>query len=213
MRTSHFLDHFITEVDTALRTLLPPPKRVSSRPSPAAWIKEADISSQDIKHITGLMRVNHSGEVCAQALYQGQALTAQLSHVKEQMAQAAIEETDHLAWCEERLSELGSKPSVLNPLWYCGSMLLGALAGIAGDKISLGFVVETEKQVSAHLQQHIQRLPRQDEKSRLILEQMQHDEEHHAAVAKEAGATELPYPVKQLMSIVSKLMTKSSYYI
>ncbi|MBL7481545.1 2-polyprenyl-3-methyl-6-methoxy-1,4-benzoquinone monooxygenase [Legionella bononiensis] len=212
MRTPHFLDHLIAEVDTALRTLLPPSKRVSSRQSPAAQIDDARLSSHDKKHVAGLMRVNHSGEVCAQALYQGQALTAQLAHVKEQMTQAAIEETDHLAWCEERLSELGSKPSILNPFWYCGSIFLGALAGIAGDKISLGFVAETERQVTAHLKKHVQGLPAEDEKSRLILEQMQTDEEHHAAMAIEAGAAELPYPVKQLMSFVSKIMTKSSYY-
>ncbi|KTD42387.1 2-polyprenyl-3-methyl-6-methoxy-1,4-benzoquinone monooxygenase [Legionella quateirensis] len=212
MRTPHLLDHLIAEVDTALRTLLPPLKRVSSRQSPAAQIDDVRLSSHDKKHVAGLMRVNHSGEVCAQALYQGQALTAQLAHVKEQMTQAAIEETDHLAWCEERLADLGSKPSILNPFWYCGSIFLGALAGIAGDKISLGFVAETERQVTAHLKKHVQGLPEEDEKSRAILEQMQTDEEHHAAMAIEAGAAELPYPIKQLMSIVSKLMTKSSYY-
>ncbi|RUR20648.1 2-polyprenyl-3-methyl-6-methoxy-1,4-benzoquinone monooxygenase [Legionella sp. km535] len=213
MRTPHFLDHLITEIDTALRTLLPPPKRTSSRPSPAAQMNNVPLSSNEKKHVAGLMRVNHAGEVCAQALYQGQALTAQLAHVKEQMTQAAIEETDHLAWCEERLSELGSKPSLLNPLWYCGSLFLGAIAGLAGDKISLGFVAETERQVTAHLKKHVEGLPDKDEQSRSILQQMQADEEHHAAMALDAGAAELPYPVKQLMSIVSKLMTKSSYYI
>ena len=158
------------------------------------------------------MRVNHSGEVCAQALYQGQALTAQLSQVKEQMTQAAAEEIEHLAWCEKRLAELDSKPSLLNPIWYGGSLLLGALAGLAGDKISLGFVAETERQVTAHLQSHLRRIPAEDSKTKVILEQMQVDEEHHAETAVQAGAVELPYLVKKVMSAVSKLMTKSSYY-
>ena len=159
------------------------------------------------------MRVNHAGEVCAQALYQGQALTAQLTHIKQQMTEAAIEETDHLAWCEQRLQELDSKPSQLNFIWYSGSLLLGALAGLAGDKISLGFVAETEHQVSAHLQAHLKKLPQEDKKTKLILEQMQKDEEHHAHTALEAGGIELPYLVKELMALVSKIMTKSSYYV
>ena len=129
------------------------------------------------------------------------------------MAQAAAEETDHLAWCEERLAELGSKPSLLNPIWYSGSLILGALAGLAGDKISLGFVAETERQVTAHLQRHLQTLPIDDKKTKAILERMQEDEEHHAILAVDAGALELPYPIKQLMNMVSKLMTQSSYYL
>lgn len=212
MITTSTLDSLITEIDGALRTLLPPPKRIPSRQSPATHIKDTSLSHTEKKHIAGLMRVNHSGEVCAQALYQGQALTAKLTHIKQQMTQAAAEEIDHLAWCEERLSELGSQPSILNPFWYCGSIVLGAMAGLAGDKISLGFVAETEKQVTAHLQKHLKCVPEEDEKTRVILGQMQTDEEHHASMAMEAGAAELPYPVKQLMSIVSKLMTKSSYY-
>jgi ubiquinone biosynthesis monooxygenase Coq7 len=159
------------------------------------------------------MRVNHAGEVCAQALYQGQALTAQLTHIKKQMMDAALEETDHLAWCEARLYELDSQPSRLTVFWYSGSIVLGALAGWAGDKISLGFVAETERQVSAHLQNHLQSLPVDDKKTRLILKQMKEDEEHHAQTAIEAGAIELPSVVKQLMSLVSKVMTKSSYYL
>jgi ubiquinone biosynthesis monooxygenase Coq7 len=213
MRTISFLDILITEVDSALRTLIPPPKRISVRHSPAHEMADHPLSSSAKKHIAGLMRVNHAGEVCAQALYQGQALTAQLTHIKQQMAQAAAEEIDHLAWCEERLTELGSKPSVLNPIWYSGSLILGALAGLAGDKISLGFVAETERQVTAHLQRHLQGIPVDDKKTKAILERMQEDEEHHASLAIEAGAVELPHLIKQLMNVVSKLMTKSSYYL
>lgn len=210
---NNVIDTLISEVDNALRTLFPPAQRMSARPSPAEQLADTNLSSKEKKHIAGLMRVNHAGEVCAQALYQGQALTAQLTHIKKQMSDAAAEETDHLAWCEMRLAELNSKPSILNPFWYGGSMLLGAIAGFAGDKISLGFVVETERQVSAHLQRHLDNLPEHDKKSQAILVKMKEDEEHHAATALNAGAIELPYPVKQLMRIVSKLMTKSSYYV
>lgn len=212
MRTSGLIDTLIGEIDGALRTLLPPKHRASTRISPAKNLIEPTLSAAEKKHISGLMRVNHCGEVCAQALYQGQALTAQLAEVKEQMSQAAAEETDHLAWCEQRLSELGSKPSLLNPFWYFGSLMIGALAGLAGDKISLGFVAETERQVSAHLQRHLQDIPSKDAKTKAILERMQDDEEHHAQAAINAGAAQLPYIIKQLMQRVSKLMTKSSYY-
>lgn len=213
MRTISFIDALISEVDTALRTILPPNKRVSTRYSPAAEIEDAPLSLREKKHVAGLMRVNHAGEVCAQALYQGQALTAQLTHIKQQMSDAAAEEVDHLAWCEERLYELGSKPSLLNPIWYSGSILLGALAGFAGDKVSLGFVAETERQVTAHLKNHLQKLPVHDKKSQAILKQMQVDEEQHAKTAIESGGIELPIPIKQMMSLVSKLMTHSSYHI
>jgi len=213
MPPKSLLDTIIMELDNTFRTLLPPPQRVSARKSPAQGVDESPLSLKEKKHIAGLMRVNHAGEVCAQALYQGQALTAQLDQVKEQMAQAAAEEIDHLAWCEARLSELASQPSMLNPIWYCGSLLIGALAGLAGDKVSLGFVAETERQVTSHLQLHLQALPEEDKKTKIILEKMQEDEEHHATVAMNAGAKELPYILKQLMSTVSKIMTKSSYYL
>ncbi|WP_133136082.1 2-polyprenyl-3-methyl-6-methoxy-1,4-benzoquinone monooxygenase [Legionella rowbothamii] len=213
MRTMSFLDAFISEVDNALRTVLPPSKRVSTRHSPAVEIEDNPLSLREKKHVAGLMRVNHAGEVCAQALYQGQALTAQLTHIKQQMSDAAAEEVDHLAWCEERLYELGSKPSLLNPIWYSGSILLGALAGFAGDKISLGFVAETERQVTAHLKHHLQKLPTQDKKTQAILKQMQADEEQHATAAIASGGIELPMPIKRIMSLVSKLMTHSSYHI
>ncbi|TAL64770.1 MAG: 2-polyprenyl-3-methyl-6-methoxy-1,4-benzoquinone monooxygenase [Legionella sp.] len=213
MPTKSFFDTLIVEFDNSLRTLIPPKKRMSNRASPAQHIQEGSLTASEKKHIAGLMRVNHAGEVCAQALYQGQALTANLSHVKQQMAQAAAEEIDHLAWCEERLAELGSRPSILNPLWYGGSLLIGALAGLAGDALSLGFVAETERQVTAHLQSHRLTLPSKDKKTIAILERMQADEEHHATVAMESGAKELPFMLKQGMSLISKLMTKSSYYL
>lgn len=213
MRHTSFLDTVLSEIDNALRTVLPPNKRISTRNSPAEHTAASPLSAQEKKQVAGLMRVNHAGEVCAQALYQGQALTAQLTHIKQQMSEAAAEEVDHLAWCEERLQELGSKPSILNPIWYSGSLLLGALAGLAGDKISLGFVAETERQVTAHLQQHLKKLPAQDHRSQVILQQMQEDEIQHATAAIDAGGIELPYPIKLLMGMISKLMTKSSYYI
>ena len=209
----NFLDTLIGEVDSALRTLLPPQKRVPTRISPAVAIDESPLTFEDKKHVAGLMRVNHAGEVCAQALYQGQALTAHLADVREQMNQAAAEEIDHLAWCEERLGQLNSQPSLLNPIWYGGSLIIGALAGCIGDKVSLGFVAETERQVTSHLQKHIALLPQEDQKTKAILERMQADEEHHANLAIQAGATQLPFFIKALMATVSKCMTKSSYYI
>lgn len=208
-----FIDTLIGEVDNALRTLLPPKKRAPTRISPAETIAESLMTSADKKHVAGLMRVNHAGEVCAQALYQGQALTARLANVKEQMNQAAAEEIDHLAWCEERLAQLNSQPSVLNPIWYSGSLVIGALAGFIGDKVSLGFVAETERQVTSHLQKHIALLPKEDNKTKAILERMQDDEEHHANLAMQAGAKDLPFVIKTLMAFVSKGMTKTSYYI
>jgi ubiquinone biosynthesis monooxygenase Coq7 len=213
MRKITLLDKIISELDTALRTISPPKTRSTMRQSPASALDNPSLSPQEKKHSAGLMRVNHAGEVCAQALYQGQALTAQLTHIKQQMTEAAIEETDHLAWCEQRLYELDSRPSQLNLIWYSGSILLGALAGLAGDKVSLGFVAETERQVSAHLREHLKLLPQKDHKTQAILEQMHEDEEHHAHTALAAGGIELPFVIKQLMNLVSKLMTKSSYYI
>lgn len=207
------LDKVIKEADLAVRTIFPPAKRVAQRLSPAENLPEKRMSMQERKHTAGLMRVNHTGEVCAQALYQGQGLTAQLQHVKQQMQEAADEEVDHLAWCEKRLEELGASPSVLNAFWYSGSFLMGALAGLAGDKISLGFVAETEKQVSAHLQKHIHNINPQDEKTKAILEQMQRDEAQHAEAAKRAGALDFPAPVRFAMRILASLMTKTSYYI
>ena len=207
------VDKLLCEIDTALRTLMVPEHRSSVRASPGQPLTEQSLSKQEKAHVAGLMRVNHAGEVCAQALYQGQALTAQLTEVKAQMTEAAAQEVDHLAWCEQRLRELDSRPSVLNPLWYAGSLALGAIAGVAGDQWSLGFVAETERQVTRHLKQHQEHLPLQDAKSNAILAQMQDDEAHHAEVAIAAGAAELPFIIKKLMHCVSKLMTKTCYYI
>ncbi len=213
MRYLNPFELLICDFDAALRTVLVPGKRMSKRPNPAEHHSEQPLNHKEQRHVAGLMRVNHTGEVCAQALYQGQAATAQLDHVKQQMLNAADEEIDHLAWCEERLRELNSKPSVLNIFWYGASFTLGALAGLAGDKWSLGFVAETERQVTAHLQKHLQRLPVQDIKTKTILAQMQADEEHHADVAIKAGAIELPFFMKQCMAGASKLMTGCSYYL
>lgn len=207
------VDKLICEIDTALRTVIAPEHRNRSRKNPAEGIAPAPLSLQEKSHVAGLMRVNHAGEVSAQALYQGQALTAKLTEVKEQMIEAAAQEVDHLAWCEERLNELNSRPSLLNPFWYAGSLALGMLAGLAGDRWSLGFVAETERQVTLHLQKHLDHLPPQDIKSKAILAQMQKDEEHHADIATTAGAAELPFLIKKLMCGVSKLMTKTSYYV
>lgn len=207
------LDRVINEVDGALRTLMPPKNRITQRISPADAIPDIPLSLADKKHIAGLMRVNHSGEVCAQALYQGQALTAKLKHIKEHMTKAALEETDHLAWCEKRLAELGSHTSWLNPFWYGGSLVLGAFAGLLGDNISLGFVAETERQVSAHLQSHIEKLPMEEQKTKAILQLMQEDEAHHAQWALNSGGAELPGVIKLMMTMVSRVMTRSSYYL
>lgn len=213
MRSFNLTDKLLCEVDTALRTLFAPEHRSTVREHPGEALSEAKLTLQEKKHVAGLMRVNHAGEVCAQALYQGQALTAQLTTVKAQMIQAAAEEVEHLAWCEKRLQELDSQPSVFNPCWYMGSLMIGALAGLAGDRWSLGFVAETERQVSNHLKQHLQNLPAQDVKTKEILTVMHQDEAHHAEVAKSAGAAELPFVVQQMMKMVSKVLTYGSYYL
>jgi 3-demethoxyubiquinol 3-hydroxylase len=212
MRELNKIDQLMGNIDSALRTLCPPKQRSSQRPNPGETVPQARLNTKEKQHIAGLMRVNHAGEVCAQALYQGQALTAKLTHVKAQMIQAAEEEVDHLAWCEQRLNELNSKPSRLNIIWYTGSLLLGAVAGLAGDRWSLGFVAETEHQVSAHLQDHLQKIPKQDLKTKAILTQMHNDEAHHAELAQAAGAAELPRVIKRMMQCASKLLTRSSYY-
>lgn len=213
MRHLSVLDKLVCNIDISLRTLLVPDSRIAQRESPAQTIAEHPLTSDEKKHIAGLMRVNHAGEVSAQALYQGQALTAKLGAVKEQMTEAALQEIDHLAWCEQRLKELGSQPSRLNPLWYYGSLFIGMMAGLAGDRWSLGFVAETERQVTNHLQEHLGRLPPEDQKTHAILSQMQEDETLHAQTAQNAGAAELPFAIKKSMQMVSMLMTRSSYYI
>jgi len=205
------VDRIFDQLDQAIRTVLAPPPR-ASRPNPANEAPEAPLSDRERRHVAGLMRVNHAGEIMAQGLYQGQALTARLDEVRETMEQAAREEFDHLAWCEDRLTELGSRPSVLNPLWYAGAFALGAGAGLAGDRWSLGFVSETEAQVVKHLDNHLGRLPDADRKSRAIIEQMKEDEARHGAEARDAGGAPLPPPAKGLMQLMSRVMTRAAYW-
>ena len=212
MRDYTPFDRFLMNVDTALRTVAGKPL-VTERGYPAKDNDECELSEEERRHAAGLMRINHSGEVSAQALYQGQALTARNNEVREKLEQAALEENDHLAWTEARLHELGDRTSLLNPIWYTGSLAIGAFAGAIGDKWSLGFVAETEHQVVRHLDEHLGKLPKQDQRSRAILEQMKVDEAKHATTAIQHGAAELPAPVKVLMSLMSKVMTKSTYRI
>lgn len=185
----------------------------AARPSPAQGHTEAELSAAERRHVAGLMRINHCGEVCAQALYQGQALTARLPAVRRDMQQAAQEEIDHLVWCEQRLRELDSRASFLNPAWYGLSFALGAVAGAIGDEVSLGFVAATEERVCRHLRDHLQRLPEADRKSQLILQQMLEDEQRHGENALRAGGRDLPRAVKDAMSAVAQVMTSSSYRI
>lgn len=206
------LDQVFQQLDEAVRTVFGPPPP-ASRPNPAEHVPESAMTDRERRHAAGLMRVNHAGEVMAQGLYQGQALTAQLEEVREAMAQAATEEFDHLAWCGERLAELRDRPSVLGPVWYTGAFLLGAGAGLAGDRWSLGFVAETEAQVINHLEDHLGRLPPADQRSRAIIEQMRADEAHHGAEARAAGGAPLPAPARGLMTLISKLMTRTAYWL
>lgn len=213
MRNVSLKDRILIEADAALKTIFPPKTRAAARPNPARHEPDVTLSLQEEKHVAGLMRVNHAGEVCAQALYRGQATTARLETVREQMHHAALEEIDHLAWCEERLCELHSHPSVLNPFWYAGSWFIGAFAGLIGDKWSLGFVAETERQVTRHLASHLSKLPAGDQKTKAILSQMQTDEIAHAELATDAGAAMLPTLIQSLMYAISKVLTKSSYHL
>lgn len=205
------LDRLIIQADQMLRTLAGGAV-AATRANPAAQA-ESTLEIGERQHAAGLMRINHTGEVCAQALYQGQALTAKLPEVRASMEQAAREEGDHLAWCEERLQELDSRPSLLNPLWYGLSFGLGAVAGLAGDKWSLGFVAETEDQVCKHLEEHLQTLPAGDERSRLILAAMHADEGRHAETARAAGAATLPAPVTLAMHGMARAMKLAVYRI
>jgi 3-demethoxyubiquinol 3-hydroxylase len=208
----NLIDTLILQADQALRTLVPG-SVTATQPNPANTAANVTLDATAQRHAAGLMRINHTGEVCAQALYQGQALTARLPAVRTSMEKAAEEESDHLAWCESRLRELDSQPSVLNPLFYGLSFGIGALAGLAGDRWSLGFVAETEDQVCKHLQEHLQTLPADDGKSRRILEQMLADEGRHAVNAQAAGAAELPTPVKQAMGVMAQMMKKTTYHV
>ena len=206
------LDRLLASANNALRTVATPAGR-SARPNPAEHILDADLDDRQKAHAAGLMRVNHAGEVCAQALYQGHAAVARDKAIEVQIQRAADEEFDHLAWCEERIHELGEDVSKLSPFWYAGAFAIGAASGILGDKWSLGFIAETEKQVCAHLDSHLEALPVDDVKSRAIVEQMRDEEEEHGDNAIEAGAAELPAPVKRLMQMTAKVMTKTAYWV
>ena len=205
------IDGLITSVDKLLRIMAG--VAAASRPNPAMKIADSTLDDAERRHSAGLMRVNHVGEVCAQALYDAQAKFAASEALRSQFKQAAREEEDHLAWTAQRLNELGSRTSLLNPLWYAGAYAIGSLAARAGDAQSLGFVVETERQVEAHLQSHLSSLPVQDEKSRAIVDQMRIDEIEHGATANAMGAVELPAPIRTTMRAVAKVMTATAYYI
>ena len=205
------LDKFIIGFDHALRTLLTPAQTL--RAVPGTNLPEAELNDTEKSESTALMRVNHVGEICAQALYQGQALTARNAQVQQTLSQAAREETEHLAWTERRIAELNGRKSLLNPLWYGGSFAIGAFAGILGDKWNLGFLAETERQVTTHLGGHLKRLPHNDGKSRAIVTQMQIDEAGHATTAMAHGGAELPLPVKLMMRVGSTVMTRTAYWV
>ncbi|HQO28805.1 MAG TPA: 2-polyprenyl-3-methyl-6-methoxy-1,4-benzoquinone monooxygenase [Accumulibacter sp.] len=204
-------DRLILEFDKVLRTLLV--SAPTTRPVPGNEIAEAEFGETERRHAAALMRINHVGEICAQALYQGQAITCRDSQLRASLEKAAYEETEHLAWTERRLQELGDRKSLLNPLWYLGSLAIGTVAGKFGDPWSLGFLAETERQVEAHLDQHLTDLPAQDGKSRAIVEQMRRDEIAHANTAVQLGARELPAPAKKAMQLASRVMTRTAYYI
>ncbi len=206
------LDKFIMELDAGLASMFDK-SGSPGRNNPARSKGTTELGQKERRISQGLMRVNHAGEVSAQALYQGQSLTARSVSVKKSMQQSAMEEVEHLDWCKDRLDDLGGHTSYLNPLWFVGSFSIGALAGLVGDKWSLGFVAETERQVVAHLESHLGKLPKRDEKSRAVLEQMKTDEAHHASVAVESGAIELPEKIKKLMSLCSQIMTRTAYWV
>lgn len=212
MRNITPLDQLFASADNALRTVFGRHAHHASRPNPAGETPEALHDETSRRHAAGLMRVNHAGEIAAQALYQGQSVFAREARVRAAMQESAQEEVDHLAWCEDRLVELDSGPSKLAPFWYAGSFTIGAFAGMIGDKWSLGFVAETERQVETHLDGHLQNIAAEDLRSRAIIEQMKEDEIRHGMKAVAEGAAELPWPVRQLMKAASKVMTKTAYY-
>lgn len=206
------LDKLLINFDQGCRSLFSQPQAARDNPAANLLVVEG-LTPAERRHSAGLMRINHTGEVCAQALYQSQALTARAQHAKESMQQAAQEENDHLVWCYQRLAQLNSHTSYLAAFWYVMSFGMGTCAGLAGDRWSLGFVVETEAQVVAHLDSHLKKLPAADLRSAKILEQMREDEAHHALVARAAGASELPQGVKMLMRGMAKLMTMTTYWL
>ncbi len=209
--SNHPIDRFIAAFDNGLRSCFAPAR--SARAHPDQNVVEAQLQDREKVQSAALMRVNHSGEICAQALYQGQALTARNTDARAALQHAAAEETDHLAWTEQRIKALGGRTSVLNPVWYAGSFALGAAAGLLGDKWNLGFLAETEHQVEAHLASHLDRLPVDDAKSRAVVEQMKQDEAQHAHTAIAGGGAELPQPVKAAMKFASRIMTSITYWV
>ncbi|MFC5440942.1 2-polyprenyl-3-methyl-6-methoxy-1,4-benzoquinone monooxygenase [Rhodanobacter ginsenosidimutans] len=211
VRTLSPFDRLLDRCERALEAIAGMP--MAKRPSPANGIAEADLDDAERRHAAGLMRVNHTGEVCAQALYFGQAALARDAANRAHLLHAAAEETDHLAWCAQRLQQLDSRPSLLNPLWYAGSYAIGAAAALVGDPVSLGFVVETEHQVEAHLAEHLEKLPAADERSRAVLTRMQADEIRHADAAQQRGGIALPFPLPQLMHASSMVMKTVAYRI
>ncbi len=204
------LDPLICQLDHALRTVFV--SAPTKRAMPGETLSEAELSDQERQHAAALMRVNHVGEVCAQALYAGQAFTAHDLSIRKALEQAAWEETEHLNWTERRIAELGGRKSLLNPLWYAGAWTMGAVAGHFGDPVSLGFLAETERQVEAHLDGHLERLPQHDDRSRAIVDQMKADEIAHAETAIRLGASELPLPAKMAMKLAAKVMTGTAYW-
>ena len=204
-------DTLIVNFDKALRTVFA--TAASRRAYPDAGLDEAEMSEAEKRHAAGLMRVNHSGEVCAQALYQGQAMTAKNREIAHSLERASWEETEHLCWTENRIKELGGRKSLFNPLWYAGSLAIGAGVGLIGDRWNLGFLAETERQVERHLAGHLERLPLADLKSRAVVEQMKYDEVQHASMAVSLGGAELPFPARVLMKLSSKAMTGITYWV
>jgi len=211
VRTLSPLDRLLAGCERSLEAIAGSPQ--AHRRSPASGLAEAELDDAERRHAAGLMRINHTGEVCAQALYFGQAVLARDAGNRQHLLHAAAEETDHLAWCAQRLQQLHSRPSLLNPLWYAGSYAIGAAAALAGDPVSLGFVVETERQVEAHLAEHLEKLPAQDERSRAVLTLMQADEIRHAQAAQQRGGIELPFPLPQLMHASSMVMKALAYRV
>ena len=206
------LDRLLAGADDALRTIAAPATR-PARDNPAGLIDEQPLTTSQKSHAAGLMRINHAGEVAAQALYRGHAAVARDTGIEQQMQESAAEEYDHLAWCEQHIQELGEKPSKLSPIWYAGAYAIGAASGVLGDKWSLGFIAETEKQVVEHLESHLDGLPADDMRSRAIIEQMRDEEAEHGQKAIAAGAADLPRPVKRLMRLTAKVMTRTAYWV
>jgi ubiquinone biosynthesis monooxygenase Coq7 len=205
------LDPLILQIDQALRTVFA--KAPTTRPMPGEMLPEAEMTAPERRHVAALMRINHVGEVCAQALYAGQAFSARDDMVRQALEKAAWEETEHLNWTERRIAELGGRKSLLNPVWYAGAWTIGALAGRLGDPVSLGFLAETERQVEAHLDGHLNQLPAADQRSQAIIDQMKADEVAHAQTAMRLGAEELPESAKAAMKVAAKVMTGTAYWV